>query len=97
MDALIQANGTREALQAQVEQLPQQRQEAEKELGALQAERAALSSGDQEQALATLQSQIEALRLKIETLLDRHGAAKQRCDSISDEDPYGAVEQARVQ
>lgn len=97
LDALIQANGIREALQAQVEQLAQQRQQAEKELGGLQAERAALSSGDQEQELATLQSQIEALQLKIETLLDRRGAAKQRCDSISDEDPYGAVEQARVQ
>ena len=58
LDALIQANGTREALQAQVEQLAQQRQQAESELSGLQAERAALSSGDQEQELAKLQSQI---------------------------------------
>jgi len=97
LDHLIQANGNREALQTQVEQLAQQRQQAEGELGKLQSERAALGSGDQEQDLVGLQGQIDALQLKIETLLDRRGAAKQRCESISDEDPYGAVEQARVQ
>ena len=97
LDHLIQANGNREALQTQVEQLAQQRQQAEGELGKLQSERAALGSGDQAQDLAGLQGQIDALQLKIETLLDRRGAAKQRCESISDEDPYGAVEQARVQ
>ena len=97
LDHLIQANGNREALQTQVEQLAQQRQQAEGELGKLQSERAALGSGDQAQDLVGLQGQIDALQLKIETLLDRRGAAKQRCESISDEDPYGAVEQARVQ
>ena len=97
LDHLIQANGNREALQTQVEQLAQQRQQAEGELGKLQSERAALGSGDQAQDLVGLQDQIDALQLKIETLLDRRGAAKQRCESISDEDPYGAVEQARVQ
>ena len=97
MNALIQAYGSREALQAQVEQLAQQRRQAEGELGKLQAERAALGSGDQEQALKNLDGQLDALQRKIETLLDRRGAAKQRCDSISNEDPYGAVEQARVQ
>ena len=96
MDALIQANGNRELLQSQVEQLAQQRQHAESELIKLQGERASLSSGDQEQELAILQSQIDALQLKIETLIDRRGAAKQRCDTISGEDPFGAVEQARV-
>jgi DNA repair exonuclease SbcCD ATPase subunit len=97
LDGLNQAHGSRDALQAQVEQLAQQRQQAEAELGKLQAERGAIGSGDQEQELAGLQSQIDALQLKIESLLDRRGAAKQRCDSISGEDPYGAVEQARVQ
>ena len=97
LDDLNRAHGSREALQTQVEQLAQQRQQAETELGKLQSERAALGSGDQEQELERLQSQIDALQLKIETLLDRRGAAKQRCDSISGEDPYGAVEQARVQ
>ena len=96
LDALIQANGNRELLQSQVEQLAQQRQHAESELIKLQGERASLSSGDQEQELAILQSQIDALQLKIETLIDRRGAAKQRCDTISGEDPFGAVEQARV-
>jgi len=97
MDDLIQANGNRDALYSQVEQLAMQRQLAEAELGKLQAERAALGSDDQEQALASLQGQIDTLQLKIETLLDRRGAAKERCDSISGEDPYGAVEQARFQ
>ena len=97
LDALNQAHGNRDAQHAKVEQLAQQRQQAETELGKLQAERAALGNGDQEQELASLQSQIDALQLKIEGLLDRRGAAKQRCDSISSEDPYGAVEQARVQ
>jgi len=97
LNAMHQAHGSRDAQHEQVEQLAQQRQQAEAELGKLQAERAALGSGDQEQELAGLQSQIDALQLKIEGLLDRRGAAKQRCDSISGEDPYGAVEQARVQ
>ncbi|MEC7737857.1 MAG: AAA family ATPase [Cyanobacteriota bacterium] len=97
LDALNQASGSRDAQHAQVEQLTQQRQQAEAELSKLQAERAALGSGDQEQELVVLQNQIDALQLKIEGLLDRRGAAKQRCDSISGEDPYGAVEQARVQ
>lgn len=98
LDALNQAHGSRDAQHAQVEQLAQQRQQAETELGKLQAERAALGSGDQEQELGGgVQSQIDALQLKIEGLLDRRGAAKQRCDSISGEDPYGAVEQATVQ
>lgn len=96
LDALIEANGSKEVLQAQVEQLAQQRQKAELELSGLQAERASLRSGDQTQELADLQSQIDALQLRIESLIDRRGAAKQRCDSISGEDPYGAVEQARV-
>lgn len=97
LDGLIQAHGSREALYSQVEKLAQQRQQAEAELGKLQAERGAMGGGDQEQELAGLQSQIDALKLKIESLVDRRGAAKQRCDSISGEDPYGAVEQARVQ
>ena len=97
LDTLIQLHGSRDAQHAQVEQLAQQRLQAESELGKLKAERASLGSGDQEQELAALQSQIDVLQLKIESLLDRRGAAKQRCDSISGEDPYGAVEQARVQ
>ncbi|WP_115160791.1 AAA family ATPase [Synechococcus sp. UW86] len=97
LDALNEAHGSRGAQHAQVEQLAEQRQQAETDLGKLHAERAALGSGDQEQELADLQSQIDALQLKIEGVLDRRGAAKQRCDSISSEDPYGAVEQARVQ
>ena len=97
LNAMHQAHGSREAQRAQVEQLAQERQQAETELGNLHAERAALGSGDQELELAGLQSQIDALQLKSEGLLDRRGAAKQRCDSISGEDPYGAVQQARVQ
>ena len=44
-----------------------------------------------------LQEQLETLNKRHEQLLDQRGAAKQRCDSISAQDPYAAVEQARLQ
>jgi uncharacterized protein YhaN len=93
----MQTHGNRDGLAEQCGQWAQQRQEAEAALQQLQAERAALASGNQEQELIDLHTQIEAVQRQIEQLIDRRGAAKQRCDSISDQDPYAAVEQARVQ
>jgi DNA repair exonuclease SbcCD ATPase subunit len=97
LSALMQTHGNRDGLAEQCGQWAQQRQEAEATLQQLQAERTALASGNQEQDLLDLHTQIEAVQRQIEQLIDRRGAAKQRCDSISDQDPYAAVEQARVQ
>ncbi len=40
---------------------------------------------------------MENLTRRQEELLDQRGAAQQRCDSISSQDPFAAVEQARLQ
>lgn len=97
LEALQQSHGSREGLAAQLNALSQERQQAEAELLRVQADRAALGGGDHEQELGTLQQLIETLKRQIEQLIDQRGAAKQRCDSISNEDPYAALEQARAQ
>jgi chromosome segregation ATPase len=93
----IQQQGERDGLEAALAELSQQRQQAEAEHETLQAERAALGSQDPERELQRLQEQIDALARRQEALLDQRGAAKQRCDSISSDDPFAAVEQARLQ
>ena len=97
LDALQQSHGSREGLTAQLAALAGEREQAEAGLQRLQAERAALGGGDNEQQLAELQQQVDALKERIEQLLDQRGAAKQRCDSISNDDPFASVEQARAQ
>ena len=97
LDALQQAHGSREGLAAQLAALTAERQQAEEELQKLQAELASLGGGDNERELAALQEQSDGLQRRIEQLIDQRGAAKQRCDSISNEDPYAAAEQARAQ
>ena len=97
LEALQQSHGSRRGLAAQLEALSQERQQAEAELQRVQADRAALGGGDHEQELSSLQQQMENLQRQIEQLIDARGAAKQRCDSISNEDPYAALEQARAQ
>jgi uncharacterized protein YhaN len=57
----------------------------------------ALGLGDQDKELAKLKTELEAIQQKIEQLINNRGAAKQRCDSISAEDPYAVLEQAKVQ
>jgi DNA repair exonuclease SbcCD ATPase subunit len=96
LEALQQSHGSRDGMAAQLTTLALERQQAEGELQRLQTERAALGSGDNEQELSALQEQLEALQRQIEQLIDQRGAAKQRCDSISNEDPYAAAEQARA-
>lgn len=96
LENLISRLGDREAVAASLAALAQQRQQAEAQLTGLQAERAAAASQDAEREQQRLQEQIEALNRRQEELLDQRGAAKQRCDSISAEDPYAAVEQARL-
>ena len=81
----------------QLTALSQERQQAEAQLSQLRADRAALGSQDAERETAALQEQIDGLISRQERLLDQRGAAKQRCDSISSEDPFAAVEQARLQ
>ena len=97
MAALQQSHGSRDGLAAQLAALAAERSKAEAELQGLQAEQAALGGGDNAQQLSDLQEQIEALQQRIEQLIDERGAAKQRCDSISNEDPFAAVELARAQ
>ena len=94
---LISQQGDREAVTAKQACHAQERQQAEAQLSQLQADRSALGSQDAEREQQRLQEQIEALLRKQEQLLDQRGAAKQRCDSISGEDPFAAVEQARLQ
>jgi len=97
LEPLISQNGDREVIAARLADLSHKRQQAEAELTRLNAERAALASQDAEREQQRLQEQIDTLNRRQEELLDQRGAAKQRCDSISSEDPFAAVEQARLQ
>ena len=97
LEPLISQHGDRDALAAKLTGLSEERQQAEAELSRLNVERAALTSQDAEQEQQRLQERIEALSRRQEELLDQRGAAKQRCDSISSQDPFAAVEQARLQ
>ena len=97
LEPLISQHGDRDDLAAKLTGLSGDRQLAEAELNRLNAERAALTSQDAEREQQRLQEQIEALTRRQEELLDQRGAAKQRCDSISSQDPFAAVEQARLQ
>ncbi len=97
LEAMIGERGEREAQVSQLAALLAERQRAEAELSRLQAKRAALGGEERERLQRQLQEQLETLNKRQEQLLDQRGAAKQRCDSISAEDPYAAVEQARLQ
>ena len=85
------------ALAAQLTALTQERQQAEAQLSQLRADRSALGSQDAERQQQRLQELIEDLQRRQELLLDQRGAAKQRCDTISSENPYAALEQAQLQ
>ncbi len=74
-----------------------ERQQAEAALSRLQTQRASLGDQDSERQQRLLVEQLEALNRRQEQLIDQRGAAKQRCDSISADDPFAAVEQARLQ
>ena len=97
LEQLISEQGDRDAVAGRLAQLMQQRQEAEAQLSQLQADRRALGSDDGAREQQQLQEQIDGLTKRQEELLDQRGAAKQRCDSISSEDPFAAVERARLQ
>jgi DNA repair exonuclease SbcCD ATPase subunit len=97
LELLIGQQGAREVVAATLTTLTQERQLAEAQLAQLQADRSALGSQDAEREQQRLLEQIEGLQRRQEQLLDQRGAAKQRCDSISSEDPFAAVEQARLQ
>lgn len=95
--SLIGQQGDREAQVAVLATLSQELRQAEKALQTLEADRAALGRSDAERDQQQLQNTIDAMSQRIAQLLDQRGAAKQRCDSISSEDPFAAVEQARLQ
>ena len=94
---LLRQYGSRDALAEQVAQRARERAAAEQALQRLRQERADPGGGDPARALQQLQTATARARQELEQLLDQRGAAKQQCDSISGEDPYGAVEQARAQ
>jgi len=93
----IQNNGNRESLSNLCDQLVAQHKQVEEELQKLQAEKATLGNSDQAQELAAVDAKIEALGQHIEQRQIQRGAAIERCNSISADDPYAAIEQARVQ
>jgi DNA repair exonuclease SbcCD ATPase subunit len=95
--AMVSERGERADQCARLTALLTERQQAEAELGRLQAEHAAIGGQDAERQQRQLQEELEALTRRQEQLIDKRGAAKQRCDSISAEDPFAAVEQARLQ
>ena len=97
LEQLISQQGNREAIVARLAELTQQRRQAEAQLSQLQADRAALGGQDVERQWQKLQEQIDTVTSRQELLIDKRGAAKQRCDSISSEDPFAALEQARLQ
>ena len=97
LEAMVRERGDRATQSARLEELARERRQAAAELGRLQAQRAALADRDAERQLQQLQEQREALIRSQEQLLGQRGAARQRCDSISADDPYAALEQARLQ
>lgn len=97
LEQLISQQGSRELVAAKLASHAQERQQAEARLSQLKAERSTLGNEDTEREQQRLHEQIEALQRRQEQLLDQRGAAKQRCDSISNDDPFAAVEQARLQ
>ena len=96
LEELIRQHGNREGVVANLATLAQDRELAEFQLKQLHADRAGLGSQDAEREQQLLQEKIDGLIRRIEELLDQRGAAKQRCDTISAEDPFAAVEQARL-
>lgn len=97
LEAMVRERGERAAQLEQLTALQAERQQAQAQLRRLQAERAALGGDNTERLQQKIQEQLEATHRRQEQLIDQRGAAKQRCDSISAEDPFAAVEQARLQ
>jgi DNA repair exonuclease SbcCD ATPase subunit len=97
LEAMIRERGDREVQLSRLQALLAERQQAEAERSRLQAQRAALGGEDAEREQRQVQEQLETLNKRQEQWIDQRGAAKQRCDSISAEDPFAAVEQARLQ
>ena len=97
LETLSRSHGRRDGLATHLEALAVERQQPEAELTRLRGKLAALGGAVMERDLALVRQRIEAIQHQIEQLIDQRRAAKQRCDSISAEDPYAAVEQDRVQ
>ena len=97
LDELIINNTSREVLLDQVAKLSADLKQADEQLQLLGLQRETCGSEDNKKELAALPQQIDALQHQIEQLIDQRGAAKERCDSISKEDPYAAIEKANAQ
>ncbi|MEB3200575.1 MAG: AAA family ATPase [Synechococcaceae cyanobacterium] len=97
LQRMVGEKGDREAQLAALAALQAELGQAEAGLAQLQAERAALGTQDPERERQDIEARLDALNRRQAQLFDQRGAAKQRCDSISAEDPFAAVEQARLQ
>jgi len=97
LETLNKSHGSRDALATQLDDHRHQKTKQEEHLQRLKGELVALGLGDQDKELAKLKTELEAIQQKIEQLINNRGAAKQRCDSISADDPYAVLEQAKVQ
>ena len=95
-DELIIINSSHEILLDKISALSSDLKQAEEQLKLLEAQRAACGSNDNKKELAALPQQIDALQQQIEQLIDQRGAAKERCDNISKNDPFAAIEQANA-
>ena len=97
LEAMVRERGDRVLQHSRLAALLAECQQAEAALSQLQMQRTGLGGPDAERQQQQLEEQLAALHRREEQLLDQRGAAKQRCDSISAEDPFAAVEQARLQ
>ena len=98
IEALVAAHSSREALVRELEGWAIDLQKGQQELAELHAQTKALANPDSSNSsLAKLDTEIERLKQRIEQLIDQRGATKQRCESISAEDPFARVEQTGVQ
>ncbi|MFL0734019.1 MAG: hypothetical protein AB8A37_03275 [Prochlorococcus sp.] len=94
---LFEDHGNQETLALQLTNLEKQIINGEQQLVELNKLKESMTNDDRDADLTSIDNQISRAKEQLNQLITQNGAAKQRCDSISIENPYAAVEQARVQ
>jgi len=89
---LREAHGDPQFLATSLEGLHQRWQRCSAAVEALERQLAPLSDGPIDAQLQDLAEQIQRLELDCQGLISRRGAARQRCDTISSDDPHAALE-----
>ena len=97
LEAMIAAHSTREALQIKLDSLAKDLDQGQQELTDLYAQRTELANPERKSILLRLDNEIERLKQRIEQLIDQRGATKQRCETISADNPFSRAEQTGVQ